>query len=362
MLRFFYPASIPVSQDGNTTGFPLTNENNSKSEPRNVRVGFIGAGGMAQVTHIPNIADVPNTKLVAICDEDLGRANSVAERFNLEASYDDPEEMFKQHDLDCVIITTPTITHVPLGQLACESGVDVFVEKPFARNSHEAQKIVLSAEKHNRILMVGMNHQFREDTVFLRKMLAKEFLGEIFAVSSGWMKRLGVWGRPYWFTDQIMAGGGVLMDLGLQMIDMVMFMLDYPAVIEAVCGTSNDLLDLEVEDSASVFIRFEDDTTFLLEVSWANCTSKDVAYTSFSGSLGRASLNPLRVNRREKNRVVAENPPPLRDEIELYRNSYQREISHFINCVRDRKQPVSDGISAVKVMNIIDRLYQSAGR
>ncbi len=340
----------------------MTTENNTKSEPRNIQVGFIGAGGMAQVTHIPNIGAVENTSLIAICDEDLGRATSVADRFRMAAAYDDPEEMFKQHDLDCVFITTPTITHLPLSQLACESGVDVFVEKPFARNSVEAQKIVQSAGKNNRILMVGMNHQFREDSIFLRKMLAKGILGDISSISSGWMKRLGVWGRPYWFTDPIMAGGGVLMDLGVQMIDMVMFMLDYPTVIEAVCGTSNNLLDLDVEDSASIFIRFDDDTTFLLEISWANCSSKDVAYTSFSGSLGRASLNPLRVNRREKNRVVAENPPPQRDEIELYRNSYQREIRHFINCVRDRSQPVSDGVSAVKVLSVIDRLYQSAGR
>jgi len=326
-----------------------------------IRIGFIGAGGMAQVSHIPNLRATPDVVLAAICDENIARAASIAERYHIETWSDDPEEMLKQTPLDCVIITTPTITHLPLCQLALESGVDVMVEKPFARSGEEAWRMVRSAEENQRLVMAGMNHRFREDVLMLKETLEREELGEIYMIASGWLRRLGVWGRPYWFTDKNLAGGGVLMDLGLQMIDMALWMMDFPAVVESACGCSHKLLELDVEDSATVFMRFDNEATFLLEVSWANCAVRDIAYTFFSGSQGRAALNPLRLNRRQKDRVVAETPPQLGDDVELYRRSYMAEARHFIDCVRERTQPLSSGVEAAQVLQVVDQLYRSAG-
>ena len=331
------------------------------AESQKVRVGIIGAGGIAQVSHIPCLRVVPGVDIVAICDSDIARAASVADRFGVREWFEDPVTLINEAQPDCVVISTPTISHLPLSQTALENGVDVMVEKPFARNSKEAARIVELAEKNHRILMVGMNHRFREDTALLKEALEDEALGELYAVNSAWLKRLGVWGRPYWFTDPNLAGGGVLLDLGLQMVDLVLYLLDYPAVVEARCSTSNKLLGLDVEDSASVFLRFEDDVAFLLEVSWANCYTKDRAYTFFSASQGSAFLNPLRLNRRERDRVFAESTPILTDEVELYRRSFQMEMIHFIECVRKREEPVSSGREALLSLRVIDRLYESAG-
>lgn len=326
-----------------------------------VRAGLIGVGGIAQVSHIPNLKAVDGVELVAVSDADVGRAISVAERYQIPNWYEDPEAMFKDCDIDCVLITTPTISHLPLCQLAFESKVDVMVEKPFARNSKEASRIVQLAEDNDRVLMVGMNHRFREDSAHLKEMLDNELLGDVLTIRAGWLKRLGVWGRPYWFTDPKLAGGGVLMDLGLQMIDLALFMLDFPTVVEANCGISHKLLGLEVEDSASVFLKFDNETTLLMDVSWANCDTQDVAYTYFSGSQGSVSLNPLRTIRRNKNRIIQERSPVTADAVELYRRSFQAEIIHFIDSVTDRSEPLSSGREGLAVIEVIDRLYESAG-
>ena len=195
------------------------------SEPGQIRVGIIGAGGIVQVSHIPNLRLLDSVDIVAICDSDIGRAALVADRYKIPNWFEDPIRMMNQSDLDCVIITTPTITHYPLCQTAFESGVDVLIEKPFARNIEEAQKIVDLADSNKRIAMVGMNHRFREDTNILKEIIEKELLGDIFLITSGWLKRLGVWGRPYWFTDPKLAGGGVLMDLGLSYLILMGIML-----------------------------------------------------------------------------------------------------------------------------------------
>lgn len=327
-----------------------------------VRIGIIGAGGILQVAHIPNLRSESSAQLVAVCDIDPARASLIAQRFEFPAWYDEPEKMLRDEDLDCVIIATPTITHLPLCQLALESGIDILIEKPFARNFEEAERIVSIAEKTDRLLMIGMNHRFRDDTTHLKNILKDNALGELHSINSGWLKRLGVWTRPHWFTDPKVAGGGVLLDLGLQMIDLILYLLDFPQVVEAVCSTDNCVLGLDVEDSANAFIRFDDDTTFLLDVSWANCSSKDSAYTVFRGSQGSASLNPLQLNRRQRDRIMAINIPGLGDESELYRNSFKAEISHFLSCVKNRTQPISSGPEALAVLEVIDRLYRSSGR
>ncbi|MFH0765302.1 MAG: Gfo/Idh/MocA family oxidoreductase [Calditrichota bacterium] len=326
-----------------------------------VRLGLIGAGGIAQVSHIPNILGEPEVELAAICDSDVGRLTSVAKRYGISQWFDEPEQMFQKANLSAVIISTPTISHLPLCQIAFENQVDVFLEKPIARNLSEALKIVEFAESNQRLLMLGMNHRFREDTKHLKRALAEGLLGDLLAVRSGWLKRLGVWGRPYWFTDPKIAGGGVLLDLGLQMIDLTLYLLDFPAAIEVNCGISSEVLGLKVEDTAAVFIRFETGVTFTLEVSWAECNDQDIAYTHFAGSHGGASLNPLRLTRRVGDRVVVGGVPTFGDEVDLYRRSFRVEISHFIESVKTRRQPLSSGRDALPALEIVSKLYRAAG-
>jgi len=327
-----------------------------------IRAGVIGAGGLSQVAHIPHLLEEETVELIALCDLDAGRAATLADRFEIPKWYDQPEEMVKREKLDCVVVATPTISHLPLCQLCLESGIDVMVEKPFARNATEARRIVELAEQNSRVLMAGMNHRFREDTQHLKNLLDKEELGEIISVRAGWLKRIGVWGRPYWFTDPKLAGGGVLMDLGVQMLDLVLYLLGFPAVVEAVAATSYKVLDLDVEDSATAFIRLDDGITFTLELSWANVERGDVAYTYVCGSQGGASLNPLHLTHRQGNRVVEVKPPGLGDQVELYRRSFRFEIAHFIDCVQSRSAPLTTGREAVMVLDVVEQLYQSAGQ
>ncbi len=331
------------------------------AEPK-VRVAVIGAGGISQVSHIPNLISEPGAEVVGVCDMDIGRAASVAQRFEVRSWFDDPEQMLKELQPDGVVVATPTISHSALCRLALESGADVLVEKPFAFDLEDARRLTAIAERTDRLLMVGMNHRFREDTTRLKKALEQGLLGELFMVRSGWLKRLGVWGRPYWFTDPKLAGGGVLFDLGLQMIDLIMFLLDFPAAVELNCGIGNHVLGLEVEDTASAFIRFEDDLTFLLSVSWAICHVQDIAYTYFDGSQGGASLNPLRISRRLRDRVIEDPAPRLFDEVELHRRSYRAEIAHFISCVLSRTEPLSSGRNALPAMEVVAKLYDAAER
>jgi len=175
------------------------------------------------------------------------------------------------------------------------------------------------------------------------------------------LKQLGVWGRPYWFTDKRLAGGGVLMDLGVQMIDLVFFLTNFPNVIEIYGAADDRTLGLEVEDTASGFIRLDEGTIFQLEVSWANCNDHDKAYTWFSGSHGAAAMNPLRLMRRQKDAIEHVLLPNFGDPVKLYRNSFKSEIAHFVECIRKRQEPLVTGLQAAKVLEVAEAIYRSAG-
>jgi predicted dehydrogenase len=120
-------------------------------------------------------------------------------------------------------------------------------------------------------------------------------------------------------------------------------------------------LGLDVEDNASVLIRFEDGAVLLLEVGWGNCDDKDVALTFFSCSNGGAFLNPLRLTRRQGDKIITLHDKVVADEVQLYRRSFSRELTHYLECIRENTKPISPGQDAVAVMEIIDRLYESSG-
>lgn len=153
-----------------------------------------------------------------------------------------------------------------------------------------------------------------------------------------------------------------MMDLAIQMIDLVFFLTGFPTVIDVVGAVSDKALGLEVEDTGSAFIRLADEIIFQIEVSWANCDDHDKAYTWFSGIRGAAAMNPLRLSRRQKDKIEHIALPRFGDEVKLYRNSFRSELAHFAQCINKGETPLATGREAIAVLDVVDKIYQSAGR
>ena len=231
------------------------------------KVAVIGLGGIAQIMHLPALLKISNVDIVALCDKELNRAKNIAKKFNIKQYFKEVDSMLESvPDLDAVVIATQTDVHAEIAVKCLEAGKDVLIEKPIARNYAEAQKIVDTAEKHKKNLMVGMNNRFRNDTMLQRSFVKGNEMGELYYVKTGWLKTQS--SNEKWFIEKEKSGGGVFIDNGIVMLDLGLWMLDFPDVksISAINYFHNTK---SVEDSNFTLIKFKNGTALTIEVSWS---------------------------------------------------------------------------------------------
>src|SRR3970282_232347 len=216
------------------------------------KIGIIGLGGIAQLVHLPNFTKMSNVIVTSVSEINKNRLNTIADKFNIPERYVDYKELLEKSDIDAVIIATPTSTHKEVAIACLKAKKDILVEKPLARTYAEAKPIVDDAKKNKKKIMVGMNLRFRPDAMILRSILNSGELGDPFYIKCTWVRRQSSTER--WFTQQVESGGGVIIDLGISLLDLSLWLLDYPPVesVSTQCFYQNIK---NVEDTAISFLR-----------------------------------------------------------------------------------------------------------
>jgi predicted dehydrogenase len=321
------------------------------------RVGVIGLGGIAQLVHLPILSKLPSVQIIAVSEINSNRLKTIAEKFGIEKTFTDYNEMLKDSELDAVIIATPTNTHYRVAIDCLNSGVNILIEKPMARSLKEAQDIDSTAKKVNKLVMVGMNARFRPDSMLLKSLINSAELGEIFYIRCGWNRKQS--SNENWFLKKKESGGGVILDLGIVLLDLGIWLLDYPP-LQSISVQNFMHQSHSVEDSAVGFLRFKNNAVLNFEISWSFHSEKDsFALTAF-GTNGTAHLNPLRAYKRMGGSHIDYTPSTTGNVKNLYKKSYENELKHFIASVRGEVQPRSSSEDALMLMELIEGIYKSA--
>jgi predicted dehydrogenase len=326
---------------------------------RSLRLGVIGVGHVAQTNHLPALKKRRDAEVVAICDDDADKVRLVAQHFGIPRTATDSEKLLRSDDIDAVIVATPNHLHAPMTIAALGYGKHVLCEKPPARNATEAAQIAEAAGRGDRVLMYGMNKRFQSDVQVLRQYMARGEFGKIFYAKTGWLRRRGDARGPAWYDNKLSAGGGVLMDLGVQMLDLTLWLLGNPKV--AAVSATKYAVDprQEVEDTLAALLVFENGASLSLEVSWALLLEKSFPYLNLFGTHGAALLNPFRIH-KELGGNLLNVTPALDSPRNIYKQSYEAEIDHFIRCVTQGETPMASAEEGLALMKVIDAIYQSA--
>lgn len=339
-----------------------------------LRYGCVGAGGIARNKHMKAYKKIQDIEFVAVSDPNIEYAKEAAQEFGFNSVYSDYEEMLEKEELDFISVCTPNFLHAPVTIAALEKGIHVHCEKPIALNAKEAQDMVDAKNKAGKKLMVALNNRFTNHAYFVKKYAQEGLFGEIYHVKCGWRRRRGIPGKGGWFTDKKMSGGGPLIDLGVHFMDLAMFFVGYPEPI-AVTGavyskfSQNKCLNshswgmdksssgvYDVEDLAVGFIRLENGATLDVEFSWASNIEEDYTYYEILGTKGGACF------KKDELKIFTEQLDTLVD-ITPNLNYAQKpidEFEHFIDCIVHDKEPMASPEEAVKLMKIIDGIYQSS--
>ncbi len=321
------------------------------------KIAVIGLGGVAQLVHLPILSKLNSVEIVAVADVNKTRMNTVAEKFNIPNRFSDLTKMLESVEIDAVIISTPTNTHKDIAVECLNNKKHVLIEKPIALNFLETQEIDNAAKRNKCNAMVGMNFRFRPDTMLLKSLINGGELGELFYIKCGWTRKQS--SEQKWFNTKNLAGGGVLLDLGIVLLDTALWLLDYPKVKTASAQNYSHNLQ-NMEDSSVGFIRFNNSAVLSYEVSWSIHEDTDTFKLAAYGKEGTGHLNPLRAYKKIASNKVEYTVNSGLQSKNLFKKSYENELKHFIGTVRDSIPIISSSAEALPRMKLIEGLYESA--
>jgi predicted dehydrogenase len=323
-----------------------------------LRVGLLGVGAIAQVVHLPVLSQLDNVQLLAVSDADHVRAKAIAARFGIPHVFASDDDVFKSDMLDALIICTPTYLHESQAIAGLQAGKHVLVEKPLAITPEAVQRVLAAAEQTDRTLMIAMNNRYRPDTLALRPFAQNGELGDIFLTRGAWLNRKTRVVRPTWRHRLATAGGGAMMDLGVQSLDLCLWTLGYPEIASVI--THMHYPDgMEVEDTAGILVRLRNGSAISLTVSWSLVAERDRHYMRMLGTRGSGAIAPLAVFKEvETGQMIDVTPTISLGKENLYTASYRQELSHFVAVARgEQAEPLPT--EQVDVMKIVQKAYES---
>ena len=350
-----------------------------------VRIGIIGAGGIAQYAHIPCFQKSENAEVVAICDPNELKLKEVAEKFNIPQEFTDYQKLLAVKEIDAVVICTPNAFHKEQSIAALQAGKDVLCEKPVALNSKEVSEILKTAKERGKKFMGAFCHRFDNTSQILKKFIDLGEFGEIYYAKANYLRRRGIPGLGGWFTTKKLSGGGPLIDVGVHMLDTAIWLMGSPEPVEVVGSVYNKFkaqaMDggwppvesrtgdkysgtFDVEDLAAGFIKFDNGATLFLEASWAG-NSEQGLFLSLFGTKAGAKVGQSEEEGKMGGKglkIFAEKQGGLVDILPVLPevNPYQKEAEHFVECIRGNKEPITSPKEIINVVKIIEAIYLSA--
>ncbi len=225
--------------------------------PRPCRLGFLGTGWIGR-NRLDALAASGIAEVSAVTDASPSAAEDAARSTGAAVIRD--FETLLECDLDGIVIATPSALHAEQSIAALERGFAVFCQKPLARTAAEARRVLFAAESADRLLGVDLSYRHLEASRRIRELWEGGELGEVYAAELVFHNAYGP-DKP-WFHDRKLSGGGCLIDLGTHLVDLALWMLDYP-VVERVSGR----LFREGRPFVSSFGGVEDFATARLDLS-----------------------------------------------------------------------------------------------
>lgn len=322
-----------------------------------VRIGVIGAGAIAQLAHLPVLSKMRGTELVAVCDNDRPKARALADRFGVPDTFTDIEDLLELDDLDAVVVATPNHLHEPHVLSALAAKVNVLCERPLALNARGVERILAASQRAGKMVLVANNHRFRTDVQGLDRFVRGGELGKISGIRAGDYRQLR--SPEGWRLRRAESGGGAFLDLGLPLIDLALWLTDFPDPVRVSAHMERGKGTGAVENGMIVQITFANGLVFACDVASEYVGQDERWWFEVIATRGSARMAPLRVVKELNGRATDVSPSGAAGRESAFIQSYRAELAHFVAVVREEipYEPPSD---QVRLLKIVEAVYRSA--
>jgi predicted dehydrogenase len=335
-----------------------------------IKVGIIGSGFIAD-HHAYSYTLLPNIEIMGVASLLEDQAKELMKKFNIPGEpYKDYKDLLKL-ECDAISVCLPNFLHKDVTIEVLNSGKHALVEKPLARHVSEGVKMLEAEKSSNRKIFYCENNMYAPTFSKVKEIVDEGGLGKIY-MGRGKEQHSGP--HSAWFYKKDKAGGGALVDLGIHDIACLVWYLGCD-VTEVFCQTKTIVPDrgefgkCEVEDNAVGVLYFENDAQVIIEESWTAPGGYDMRFELF-GTAGQIKVAPTFSNlisvysetgygyAVEKASTTAGWTFPV--PAEAWNFGYPQEIRHFIDCIIDNKEPLTNGKYGQKILQIVETMYKSA--
>lgn len=315
-----------------------------------LRFGVIGCGAVTERYHLPSLQASPDVELVGFADTAPARAAALAARAATGRTVADHRELIGS--IDAALVAVPNAWHEPIATDLLRAGVHVLVEKPMARTAAECDRMLAAAAERGAVLAVG--HDFRHFPVarFAGDFFAAGLLGPISRVDL----RQSAGGRwPYASTAVLSpgAGGGVLLDFGVHLFDLMLWWL---GEIEPVAY--RDDAEGGVESECEAELRLANGAPVHVELSRSRLLRDTLIVEGERGTVEIGVFEPalVRLTPRGGGALAGTAPDPRFERAPL-RTVFDRQLTDFVDAVRTDTPPLVSGIEARRAVALVEGCY-----
>lgn len=339
------------------------------------KIGVIGVGGICQLIHLPAIKSLSNVEVVALCDIVESKMDIGDTILGYTTAHFTDYNKLLELKLDAIHICLPNYLHSIVAVAALNRGINVFCEKPDAVSVDEAQKMKNAAEKSKKCLMVMRNNRHNGASKIAKSYIDEGKAGEIYCGRCGWLRRRGIPGKGGWFTTKEQSGGGPLIDLGVHLIDLSIYLMGNPTPVSVSGCTYNkfansDISDsahsqfgektengiFDVEDLAMGFVRFNNGACLQIEFSWASNIEKETRFVELRGEKAGFSIEGgvFKMFGEQNGNLVDTVNTSFSEE------GHGANIQHFYNVLSGKEKPDYEPIQGLNIIKILQAIYESA--
>lgn len=345
-----------------------------------VRIGMVGCGTIAALSHLPAMEAVPEAECVAIFDVDQYRVVELGKNRNVKI-FDSYEKMLDSGIVDAVVVASPNIFHKEQVCQAVVKGIHVLCEKPMATILPDAAQILKYNKKHNIILQVGFNQRYWNQVKLAKRIVDEGIIGQVMGFRSTYRESWDVYPAATEYRyDLKQSGGACIIDLAIHRIDLARYLVG--EITEICADIKHSVIPPEVDDNVWLMCKFGNGATgSICSDRYSPVVSNA---TELYGSDGTLFLSTETINPFQSAPLALYSRKLLKDLPEFIRhyhypfawweqpdhdwicvyppreNPYVSQMKEFCNCILTGKQPLISAEDGYKAVEIVTAAYLSS--